>query len=63
MQTALNILRMPQVMAKTGLSRGGVYFAMHNSGLPKPIPLGKRASGWIESELDAWIKSRADARK
>ncbi len=63
MQANLNVIRMPKVMEKTGLSRGGVYYAMHHSGLPKQISLGKRASGWIEAEIDSWIKARADARQ
>jgi prophage regulatory protein len=29
---------------------------------PKPIKLGERGSGWLTSEIDAWLQSRVDAR-
>jgi prophage regulatory protein len=24
---------------------------------PRPIPLGERAVGWLESEMDSWIEA------
>ncbi|CAM8821753.1 helix-turn-helix transcriptional regulator [Burkholderia pseudomallei] len=63
MQANLNVIRMRGVMEKTGLSRSGVYYAIQHAGLPKPIALGRRAAGWVEQEIDAWIKSRVDARQ
>ena len=24
---------------------------------PRPIPLGERAVGWLEAEIDSWIES------
>ena len=29
---------------------------------PKPIKLGERGSGWLTSEIDAWLQSRVDER-
>lgn len=29
---------------------------------PQPIELGDARIGWLESEIHAWLKSRADAR-
>jgi predicted DNA-binding transcriptional regulator AlpA len=29
----------------------------------RPIPLGVRAVGWLESELDEWIAARASERR
>jgi prophage regulatory protein len=29
---------------------------------PKRVRLGEKCSGWIEGEIDAWLKSKADAR-
>lgn len=59
---ALRVLRLPAVLARTGLSRSTVFAKLnllHQSfdpSFPKRIRLGLRAVGWIESELDDWIK-------
>jgi prophage regulatory protein len=29
---------------------------------PKCVPIGKRAVGWVEEEIDGWIESRIAAR-
>lgn len=29
---------------------------------PKPVPLGEKAIGFLEEEIEAWIKERVDAR-
>ena len=33
------------------------------AGFPKPVQLGPRAVGWIESEVSAWITERIEALK
>lgn len=52
------ILRLPAVKDRTGLSRSGVYEKIAAGRFPKPISLGARAVGWLESDIDAWIASR-----
>ena len=54
----LNILRLPSVKGRTGLSRSTIYLRMSQGRFPKPISLGDRAVGWIEKEIDEWINSR-----
>ncbi len=56
------IIRLPQVMAKTGLSRSTVYNLIANSDFPKRISLSPRSMGFLEREVDAWIESRANQR-
>jgi prophage regulatory protein len=69
----ITILRRKQVEARTGLSRSAIYGKLrldpkrpseYDPTFPRPVSLGARAVGWIESELDAWLaaqvkKSRA----
>ncbi|HXZ33351.1 MAG TPA: AlpA family transcriptional regulator [Terriglobales bacterium] len=50
-----NILRLPTVKARTGLSRSSIYLQVANGSFPRPISLGARAVGWIESEIEGWI--------
>ena len=56
------ILKRPAVQARTGLSRSTIYLMMAQGAFPKPIPLGARAVGWIESEIDTWLESRKAQR-
>jgi prophage regulatory protein len=53
----LRILRLRDVKAKTGQATSTIYAAMASGNFPKPIPLGERAVGWLESEIDAWIEA------
>ena len=50
-----NILRLPAVKARTGLSRSTIYLRMSKGVFPTPISLGDRAVGWLESEINDWI--------
>lgn len=57
-----NILRLPEVMKITGLSRSSIYAMMEKGIFPKQIALGARAVGWLESEIKDWINQRAGLR-
>lgn len=56
------ILKLPEVMAMTALSRSSIYAFIQQNTFPKPIPLGKRAVGWPEGEVLEWINQRAAMR-
>lgn len=54
------ILRFPQVIQKTGLSRSSVYGRIKSGEFPTPIPLGSgRAIGFLERDVAAWIEGVA----
>lgn len=55
-------LRLPEVKTRTGLSRSTIYALIGQSKFPRHIPLGMRCVGWLESEIDAWIETRAASR-
>lgn len=59
------ILRLPTVKERTGLSRSTIYRRIHSPGdFPAPIPLGGRAVGWVEAEIDNWLAEQiASSRK
>jgi len=59
---AQTILRLPVVKARTGLSRSTIYLRISEGAFPKPVSLGPRAVGWVESEIAEWIASRIEAR-
>ena len=58
------ILRSKHVVGRVKLSRSEVYELVKRDQFPKPFKLvqGGRASGWLESEIDEWIVSRASER-
>lgn len=60
LHTALNILRRKQVEGRTGLSRSTIYLRVSEGTFPKPVNLGARAVGWLESEIDGWLTSRVE---
>jgi prophage regulatory protein len=65
--TITTILRLPQVKARTGLSRSTIYSRIAQGSFPKPVSLGGvRAVGWVEAQIESWIErqirsSRGDA--
>ena len=57
---AVRVLRVKQVIERTGLSRSTVYALLKSDPtFPRKIQLSARTTGIIESDLDAWIASRA----
>ena len=57
------ILRLPDVMARVGLRRASIYLHMSKGSFPKPINLGLRAVGWLESDIDGWIAARIEVTR
>ena len=56
---ATAILRLPEVIARTGLSRTNVYRRIAAGTFPAPVALGPRAVGWRESDVIEWIDALA----
>ncbi len=63
LRTPLTILRRKQVEARTGLSRSSIYLRVSEGTFPKPISLGSRAVGWVETELNDWLAARIAASR
>ncbi len=53
-----NILRWPEVQARIPFSRSHAHALAAQGKFPKPIKLGPRASGWLESEINTWLAER-----
>lgn len=58
----MRFLRIQDVMSLTGLARSTIYKFMDEDVFPKTIPLGGRAVGWLESEIEEWMESRLSMR-
>lgn len=51
----MRIIRLKDVMSCTGLARSTVYKYIDDGTFPKPVHLGERAVGWVESEIHDWM--------
>lgn len=58
-----SILRLPAVKARTGLSRSTIYLRVAEGTFPKPVSLGGRAVGWVESEIQQWLEQQIEASR
>jgi prophage regulatory protein len=54
----MKILRARQVTSTTGLSRTTLWRLERRGDFPRRVRLGPNSTGWIESEIQEWIKSR-----
>lgn len=60
----LRLIRLAEVMHKTGMGRSWVFQAVKDGKFPAPISIaGSRAVGFIEHEVDSWIESRITASR
>ena len=55
------LLRLGDVLVRSGLSRSTVYRQMDEGAFPRPLKVGVRAVRWLESEIDSWLSSRPRA--
>jgi prophage regulatory protein len=62
MDAPLQLYRLPQVCELIGLRRSALYAAISRGEFPKPIKVGRRASAWRRSDIEAWLESRAAKR-
>jgi prophage regulatory protein len=56
------ILRRPEVQRATGLPRSSLYALIAAGHFPEPIKLGRKSSGWLETEVIAWQQARIAER-
>ena len=58
----MRIIRLKEVIDSTGLARSTVYKYIAEGTFPKPVSLGERCVGWVESEIHYWILARIEQR-
>lgn len=52
------LLRLPEVIRRTGLSRSEVYRREALGEFPKRVSLGARSVAWPEIEISEWVGAR-----
>jgi prophage regulatory protein len=57
---AIRVLRLPEVCSVTGLGRSLIYQMEADLRFPKRVRIGTRAVGWLEAEVQAWLRRRIE---
>lgn len=55
---AQSLLRLPEVLRMTGLSKTQVYRLSRAGGFPTGIRISPRCTCWSSTEIDDWIRGR-----
>lgn len=56
------ILRRKEVQDRTGLACSTIYDRIKAGTFPRPVSLGAKAVGWLESEINGWLAARIAER-
>jgi prophage regulatory protein len=57
----MRLIRIKEVMHRTGLGRSTIYKFMKLGKFPKQVPIGGLAA-WNEIEIDGWICEKIEVR-
>ncbi|WP_029623535.1 helix-turn-helix transcriptional regulator [Sphingomonas sp. PAMC 26617] len=49
------IIRLKEVLLRTGLTRSTLYRKMQNGTFPRNVQISTRCAGWRQSAIDAWM--------
>lgn len=57
----MTILRLPQVKARTGLSKTTIYRLASAGRFPRRIQVTENIVGWLEADVEAFLRARVQA--
>jgi prophage regulatory protein len=61
----LRLIRLPELMHRTALSRSEIYRRVRDHRLPAPVSRGAHCVAWVEAEVEAYLQdciSQRDAK-
>jgi len=58
----MKLLRLFQVVNKTGLSRAMIYKMMKLDEFPMNVHISLRSVAWVDSEIEEWMANRIEMR-
>ena len=56
------VLPLRDVETLVGLRKTAIYGAIKTDGFPPPLKLTARKSGWLNSEIQAWLERKRNER-
>lgn len=58
----MRIMRLKEVVEKTGLAKSTIYNQISQGSFPKQIELGARSVGWVDNEIEEWLLAKIEQR-
>ena len=55
--TNQSLIRLQEVLKRTGFGKAWIYRLISEGRFPAPVKIGVRAVAFVESEVDEWIQS------
>ena len=52
------LLRLPEVLRRTGFGRSHIYNLINRGEIPKQIQISSGAVAWLESEFETWMDKK-----
>ena len=52
------LIKLPEVIQITSLSKSAIYGLAKSGKFPKPLKLSERSSAWLEQDIHEWIESK-----
>jgi len=62
-ESSHKLISIKDVCGLTTLSRAGVYKLVGSGKFPAPIKVGGNRSGWLATEIDAWLTAQVEASR
>lgn len=63
MEKIERVLRKPEIFKRIQVSDPTIWRWERSGQFPQRIQLGGSAVGWLESEINAWLQKKAEARR
>lgn len=59
----VNVIKLPEVLQITKVSKSKWYGEIKKGNAPKPIKLGDRAVAWVMDDVTGWLEQRIKQSK
>ncbi|HIL03077.1 MAG TPA: AlpA family transcriptional regulator [Candidatus Thioglobus autotrophicus] len=62
LETRTKLIKLPEVIEITTLSRASIYRLIADGKFPKQVKLSTRACAWVEQDVLNWLNDRINSR-
>mgnify|MGYP000212144298 FL=1 len=62
-QPTTRIISLREVLSRTSMSRSAIYALQKQGGFPKSVSITERRVGFVESEIDDWLKAKIESSR
>ena len=56
--TEIRLIRLSEVIQRTGLSRSTIYLLISRNQFPRPVHISERAVAWSSIVVQSWIEAK-----